>query len=75
MTAIIGYANLIRQQIFTAEEQPDAANYIFSEARRLEKLSIMLLNIQLGKHSEAELAPVALSALLQEIKKYQDDVF
>ena len=71
MTAIIGYADLMRQQILTAEEQQDAANYIFSEARRLEKLSIRLLNIQLGKHTKAELVPVCLSALLQEIKKYQ----
>lgn len=70
MTAIIGYADLMRQQILTPKEQQDAANYIFSEARRLEKLSIRLLNIQLGKHTKRDLTPVCLSALLQDIKKH-----
>lgn len=50
MTAIIGYADLMRQQILTPKEQQDAANYIFSEACRLGKLSIRLLNIQLDKY-------------------------
>lgn len=45
MTAMIGYADLMRQQMLTPEEQRDAANYIFSEARRLERLSIKLLEI------------------------------
>ena len=38
MTSIIGYADLLRSQVLTPDEQMDAANYIFSEGRRLEAL-------------------------------------
>ena len=36
MTSIIGYAELIRARLLTESEQMDAANYIFSEGKRLE---------------------------------------
>ena len=35
MTSIIGYADLLRAQALAPEEQMDAANYIFSEGKRL----------------------------------------
>ena len=38
MTSIIGYADLIRSQELTESELRDAANYIFSEGKRLENL-------------------------------------
>ena len=34
MTSIIGYADLLRSQVLTPDEQMDAANYIFSEGKR-----------------------------------------
>ena len=67
MTAIIGYADLLRQQTLTPEEQQDAANYIFSEARRLERLSLSLLELQVSKHTVPEMAPVSLESLLQDL--------
>ncbi len=45
MTAIIGYADLIRSGKLSAEEQAEAAQYIFSEGGRLESLSLKLLEI------------------------------
>ena len=45
MTSIIGYADLIRSGTLSGDEVAEAANYIFSEGRRLEKLSLTLLDI------------------------------
>ena len=45
MTPIIGYADLLRGQSLSPAEQQQAANYIFSEGRRLESLSLKLLDL------------------------------
>ena len=45
MTSMIGYADLLRRQNLSQEEQTDAANYIYSESKRLERLSIKLLEL------------------------------
>lgn len=45
MTAIIGYADLLRTQSLAQDEAMDAANYIFSEGKRLEALSLKLLDL------------------------------
>ena len=39
MTSIIGYADLLRGQTLSADEQMQAANYIVAEGKRLENLS------------------------------------
>jgi signal transduction histidine kinase len=70
MTAMIGYADLLRQQTLTPEEQQDAANYIFSEARRLERLSIKLLEIQVREHTQPELAAASPAALLRDLAEH-----
>lgn len=50
MTSIIGYADLLRSQELPREVRAEAANYIFTEGRRLESLSNKLLDlIVLGK--------------------------
>lgn len=45
MASIIGYADLLRLQSLTPDEQAEAANYIFSEGKRLENLSLRLLEL------------------------------
>lgn len=59
MTTIIGYGDLLRGQTLTAEEQADAANYIFTEGKRLESLSLKLLNIFVIGQQELKLTPVS----------------
>ena len=39
MTSILGYADLLRRGTLSPEEQANAADYIFSEGKRLERLS------------------------------------
>lgn len=51
MTSIIGYADLLRTQSLSADEQMEAANYIFSEGKRLEALSLKLLDLLVAKNS------------------------
>ena len=40
MTSILGYADLLRRGTLSPEEQANAADYIFSEGKRLERLSL-----------------------------------
>ena len=67
MTSIIGYADLLRGQTLTAEEQAEAADYILSEGKRLEVLSRKLLNLLVLKKSDLPLSPVSLSQLLETL--------
>lgn len=54
MTSIIGYADLLRTQSLDAKDSQEAANYIFSEGKRLESLSWKLLQLHLAKHEAPE---------------------
>ncbi len=54
MTAVIGYADLLRSQTLPAEQQREAANYIFSEGKRLENLSLKLLQLFVSKNESME---------------------
>ncbi len=55
MTSIIGYADLLRGQSLSAADQQQAANYIFSEGRRLESLSLKLLDLLVLRKRDFEL--------------------
>lgn len=67
MTSIIGYADLLRSQPLSAEEQRDAVNYIFSEGRRLERLSLTLLNIFSLENGSLTRTPVSLQELITDL--------
>ena len=58
MTSIIGYADLLRTQSLEGLDAQEAANYIFSEGKRLESLSWKLLQLHLAKHEAPELESV-----------------
>lgn len=70
MTAVIGYADLLRSQELSEQERMDAANYIFSESRRLESLSLKLLDIFVADRKEVKLIPASPSILVKEITGY-----
>ena len=65
MTSIIGYADLMRSQVLTKEEQQEAAEYIFSEGQRLESLSLKLLDLLVLKKRDFEFRPTNLQALIE----------
>ena len=68
MTAIIGYADLIRSQALDPHEQIEAAGYIFSEGKRLENLSLKLLDIFVLGKNEVQLVASALADTVGSLK-------
>ena len=67
MTSIIGYSDLLRSRSLDDEERQEAANYIFSESRRLESLSIKLLDLLVLKRQDMELSEASPSAIISGI--------
>ena len=57
MTSIIGYADLLRSQNMSEDETNEAANYLFTEGKRLESLSLKLLDLLVVKNQETILTP------------------
>lgn len=55
MTSIIGYAELLRGGNISQEDQVEAANYIYSEGRRLERLSTKMLELLVAGNETLEL--------------------
>ena len=67
MTSIIGYADLIRGGMLDKEEQRQAANFIFLEGQRLERLSQKLLQLQLLQNEKPELPAAKPAALVKAL--------
>jgi len=67
MTSIIGYAELIRSQALTPEEQMDAAHFIFTEGKRLENLSFKLLEILTNEQDSVRMKRVSLDLLIDDV--------
>lgn len=55
MTSIIGYSDLIRSHNLDVEEMKESANYIFRESKRLEALSLKMLELVVMNKDEASL--------------------
>lgn len=69
MTSIIGYADLLRQEGLEDSDRRAAADYIYSEGKRLEKLSFKLLDLLLMEKDELVLKQVSLSSLFKYVTK------
>lgn len=69
MTAIIGYADLLRQDGLPENTRLMAADYIYSEGQRLEKLSFKLLDLLLLEKDEIVCREVNLAVFLEGVEK------
>lgn len=69
MTAIIGFADLLRQGNLDESTRMTAANYIFTEGRRLEKLSFKLLELIVLRKDAIAMKRVWLNRYLEEIER------
>ncbi len=67
MTSVIGYADLLRSQELPEEERRDAANYIFMEGKRLERLSLKLMEIYVAKGGNICLSPQNPGAIAEDV--------
>lgn len=68
LTSIIGYADLIRSGRQKEEERFLCANYIFQEGKRLETLSLRLLELTVLGKEELKLRMVQVGSLFEEVK-------
>lgn len=69
MTSIIGFADLLRQGNLDENTRMMAADYIFSEGHRLERLSFKLLDLILLKKDEVVMKRVRLGNYLAEVER------
>ena len=69
MTSIIGFADLLRQGNMDENDQIMAADYIYSEGHRLERLSFKLLDLLLLKKDTVIMKQVWLEPFMGEIQR------
>ena len=75
MTSIIGYADLIRGQTLSPEEQAEAANYIVAEGKRLENLSHKLLDLLVLEKTDPSFSRVCPAALIRGLAAHIGPVY
>ncbi|NLV16330.1 MAG: HAMP domain-containing histidine kinase [Syntrophomonadaceae bacterium] len=67
LTSIIGYSDMLRSKAMSAENRILAADYIFSEGKRLESLSLKLLDLLVAQKRSFEMKAVSLKTLFDDI--------
>lgn len=70
MTSIIGYADLLRSQKLSEEDQEDALQYIFSEAKRLENMSLKMLDLFVADKKEIVMKECSPGELTRYVAKH-----
>lgn len=68
LTAIIGYADMMRSQKLEEEKLMLSADYIYQEGRRLEKLSFNLLDLFVLKRTEKPSGTFRTSSIFEYIR-------
>lgn len=74
LTSIIGYADMLRSKEMPPERRFLAANYICEEGKRLEAISLKLLELIVLQKQDFELKKVNAAVLLDEIKGFINPV-
>ncbi|MGN1148630.1 MAG: ATP-binding protein [Lachnospiraceae bacterium] len=69
LTSIIGYADMLRTMDMSKEETMEAANYIYSQGKRLESLSFKLLELIVTKNQKYQFKPISPVDLVQEVEQ------
>lgn len=72
MTSMIGYADLMRSCDLPSSERRECAEYIFREGRRLERLSLKLLDLLVLKKQDFELTEASPAKLLDDAARSVD---
>ena len=77
LTSIIGYADMLRSRRLDEEKSFLSANYIYTEGKRLEAMSLRLLDIIVTKRQEVEFQTVSTGFLfdyLEEVFAGREDI-
>lgn len=72
LTAIIGYADLLRSHKLDEEKAFLSANYIYTEGKRLETMSFRLLDLIVTKRGDIELQMVDVETLFVYLREMYD---
>ena len=67
LTSVIGYADTLRSRELPRQQQLEAANYIFTEGKRLEAMSFALLDLFALERSQPQLVPIQAQALARSV--------
>jgi len=67
LTSIIGYSDMLINKEMTDENQKICANYIHSEGKRLEALSMRMLELVVLKNKELHRETIDIKDLLEEV--------
>lgn len=67
LTSIIGYADMIRSMNLTEEERIKAAGYVYSQGKRLEALSLKLLELIVLKKQDFEFVEMDAEYFIQTV--------
>lgn len=68
LTSIIGYADMLRSRKLDEEKSFRSANYIYTEGKRLETMSLRLLDIMVTKKEGARLQRAATETLFEYLR-------
>ena len=68
LTSIIGYADMLRSRKLDEEKSLLSANYIYTEGKRLETMSLRLLDIIVTKKEGAKLRKVETATLFEYLQ-------
>lgn len=74
LTSIIGYADMLRSKKMSEENRILAADYIFNEGKRLETLSLKLLDLLVVKHRDFEMKQINMKELFINIRGIMEPV-
>lgn len=66
LTSVIGYADTLRSRVLPAKKQVEAANYIFSEGKRLEAMSFALLDLFALEQATPQFRKTSASKIVQD---------
>ena len=68
LTAIIGYADMLRSRKLDEEKHFLSANYIYTEGKRLENMSFRLMDIIVTRRETLEAQPLEAKALFEYLR-------
>lgn len=68
LTSMIGYADMLRSKKMDQEQIVLSANYIFEEGKRLESLSMKLMDMIVLKKQDFTMKPISVRDLFQEVQ-------
>ena len=69
LTSIIGYSDMLRTKELSGENQKICADYIYSEGRRLEGLSMRMLELTVVKNRQLHCVQTDIEQMIQEIQQ------